>query len=94
MTFEEFKKSLREDQPPSSMNANLKALWEDAGGNWDKAHEIAQNTSGVNGDWIHAYLHRKEGDLGNAAYWYHKAGKAMPKENLDSEWEQLVRAML
>ena len=94
MTFEEFKKSLREDQPPSSMNANLKALWEDARGNWDKAHEIAQNTSGVNGDWIHAYLHRKEGDLGNAAYWYHKAGKAMPKENLDSEWEHLVRTML
>jgi hypothetical protein len=72
----------------------LLALWWDAKGDWERAHEIAQEVEGADGAWVHAYLHRKEGDLGNAAYWYRRAGRAMASGDLRVEWEGIVGEML
>jgi hypothetical protein len=72
----------------------LRALWHDAKGEWDAAHEVAQNIDNPTGAWIHAYLHRKEGDLGNAGYWYRRAQKAECRTSLDGEWEEIVSALL
>ena len=94
MTFQEFQESISEPSPSQNISQNLVALWHDAKGNWAKAHDIVQETSGVEGDWIHAYLHRKEGDPGNASYWYNRIGKAKPKITLQQEWEELVRYLL
>ena len=94
MTITEFKESLAAENPPSGLSRNLQALWFDAKGNWDMAHSIVQETSGFEGDWIHAYLHRKEGDLGNASYWYSKVGKARPNSTLETEWEELANYLL
>lgn len=94
MNYEEFKASLNAGKPPSSISAYLSALWFDAKADWEKAHEIAQDINDANGSWIHAYLHRKEGDTANAGYWYRKAGKQMPAVSLDKEWEEIVRELL
>ena len=72
----------------------LLALWWDAKGDWAKAHEIAQDVAGADGAWVHAYLHRKEGDLGNAAYWYRRAGKSVAVGDSRVEWERIVEEML
>ena len=72
----------------------LRALWWDARGDWQKAHEIAQDVPGADGAWVHAYLHRKEGDEGNAAYWYRRAGRETAEGDLRGEWEKIVAAML
>lgn len=72
----------------------LLALWWDAQGDWQKAHEVAQDVPGADGAWVHAYLHRKEGDSGNAAYWYHRAGRPVGEGDLRSEWERMVGEML
>jgi len=94
MTFEEFQNSLNQSQPPGQISQNLQALWYDANGEWNKAHNIVQETSGFEGDWIHAYLHRKEGDLSNSSYWYSRVGKKRPDIPLDVEWEELVNYLL
>ena len=94
MMLSEFNKSLHAENPPSDASVYLKALWHDAKGNWDKAHELIQDLSDRNASWIHAYLHRKEGDLFNADYWYSKAGKRRPALSLEEEWEQLATALL
>ena len=94
MTFQEFQESIIELNPPQHISQNLIALWHDAKGNWVEAHNIVQETSGFEGDWIHAYLHRKEGDLGNASYWYSRIGKSSPKMTLVEEWQELVRYLL
>jgi hypothetical protein len=70
------------------------ALWHDARGNWAEAHRIAQDVDTSSGAWVHAYLHRKEGDLGNAAYWYRRAGQQVAEDSLDAEWARLVQAFL
>ena len=72
----------------------LLALWWDGKGDWQKAHEIAQDVPDADGAWVHAYLHRKEGDLGNAAYWYRRAGREVAKDDLREEWERIVEEML
>jgi hypothetical protein len=72
----------------------LLALWWDAKGDWERAHEVAQDVSGADGAWVHAYLHRKEGDLGNAAYWYRQAGREVARGDLRVEWEGIVGEML
>ena len=72
----------------------LLALWWDGKGDWDKAHEVAQDIAGADGAWVHAYLHRKQGDLGNAAYWYRRAGKTVAVGELRVEWEGIVGEML
>ena len=72
----------------------LLALWWDAKGDWERAHEIAQDVSGADGAWVHAYLHRKEGDLANASYWYRRAGRDVAEGDLRVEWEGIVGEML
>ena len=94
MTYEEFKSSLAQDAPPQHFSETLKALWYDGKENWEASHNIAQEIHSDDGSWIHAYLHRKEGDLGNAAYWYSKAKKPVCKRSLKDEWEALVREFL
>jgi hypothetical protein len=68
------------------------ALWWDAHGDWDRAHQLAQSVDTPDGAWVHAYLHRKEGDLSNADYWYRRAGRQRPGIPLDAEWMELARA--
>ena len=80
--------------PPEDFNNLLKALWWDAKGNWKKAHEIVQSMNGKDAAWIHAYLHRKEGDLSNGSYWYDKAGQVMPEDDLLSEFERITSYIL
>jgi hypothetical protein len=94
MTIEEFKTTLQATTPENSWNSLLRALWYDKKGSWEEAHNIAQDVHTKDGSWIHAYLHRKEGDNGNAGYWYHRAGKKMPTNSLDDEWTQLVKHFL
>jgi hypothetical protein len=94
MNFEEFKKSLSDSTPLSDSSAYLQSLWYDAQGDWNKAHEIIQNIEDKTAAWIHGYLHRKERDIGNADYWYRRAGKNRPANSLDDEWENIVRALL
>jgi hypothetical protein len=94
MTFEEFNSTLTDTDPPAKLNDLLKSLWFDGRGDWEAAHDIAQEIHDKNGSWIHAYLHRKEGDINNAAYWYRRAGKLMPQASLKEEWNTLVKAFL
>lgn len=94
MTPDEFKRSLSGQTPPPELNTLLQALWYDAKDNWNKAHNLAQEVNSPDGSWVHAYLHRKEGDTGNASYWYSKAGKKMPSYSLSQEWEEIVKALL
>ncbi len=78
------------------LSAPLSALWRDGKGDWEGAHLDAQGDGGRDGSWVHAYLHRKEGDLGNAGYWYSRAGQSMPAKSvtLETEWAEIVRALL
>ena len=94
--YDEFLDSISSHANPNqNLSPCLLALWWLKKGDWEKAHNIAQDMGNTNGDWIHAHLHRVEGDLGNAAYWYRRAGKPVKqKENLDKEWEELVKQFL
>jgi hypothetical protein len=94
MIFEKFRSSLNSDRPPADASPVLVALWWDANGDWAKAHEIAQEIESPEAAWVHAYLHRKEGDQGNAEYWYRRAGKPHSKASLDAEWEEIARTIL
>ena len=89
-----FKNSLQEKTPPNNISPNLEALWYDGKGNWTKAHDIADGNPYLEANWVHAYLHRKEGDDWNANYWYRRAGKTMPTVSLEEEWTQLVAYFL
>lgn len=93
-TFESFVQSLSQNEPAQKLAPLLQALWWDAKGNWSKAHEIAQEISSAEASWIHAYLHRKEGDLANADYWYLHAGRKRPAVSLDEEWKQISAEIL
>ena len=92
--FEAFRESLQADLPPSAWPEPLRALWYDAAGDWEAAHELAQEIPGATGSWIHAYLHRKEGDRWNAGYWYDRAGRPFPATTLDEEFKALVGVVL
>ena len=94
MDYNTFIESINSNAPSSSTSVYLQALWFDAKGDWQKAHELIQDLSDKNACWIHAYLHRKEGDNWNANYWYNKAGRKMSGENLQVEWEFIVKEML
>ncbi len=85
-----FKASLTGNKPPEGSSVYLSALWYDAKGNWDEAHRLIQDLSDKNASWIHAYLHRKEGDNANAGYWYNQAGKKSPQLSLEKEWEEIL----
>ena len=94
MTLDEFHKSVSDDSPPQGLTRALAGLWWDAKGDWTKAHESAQQDQGPQGAWVHAYLHRKEGDSSNAAYWYDRAGKSPAHGPLEHEWEQIAASLL
>ncbi|HWA84979.1 MAG TPA: hypothetical protein VG710_02050 [Opitutus sp.] len=97
MSFAEFAASVAHEQaPPADVSGALKALWQDARGNWTVAHTRAQEDSSPDGAWVHAYLHRKEGDMENASYWYERAGRTRPADDvtLPAEWESIARALL
>ena len=94
MTLDELRASLSLATPPPGCSAAVIALWHDAKGDWDAAHRVAQDIDDESGAWIHAYLHRKEGDLGNAAYWYRRAGQPVAIDSLDAEWARIAAALL
>lgn len=94
MTLDEFEKSLTAPQPSPDLSLPLAGLWWDAKGDWTRAHECAQQVEDRDGAWVHAYLHRKEGDQSNATYWYGRAGKPFCREALELEWRQIVQQLL
>lgn len=94
MDLQEFRNSLALDEPPSKLSCALCALWWDAKGNWTRGHEAAQKDEGPAGAWVHAYLHRKEGDATNAEYWYSRAGKTPPQLSFENEWSEIAQSLL
>jgi hypothetical protein len=94
MTFIEFRDSTKNAEPPDGLAPALLALWHDARGDWETAHNTAQDIPDPTGAWIHAYLHRKEGDLSNAAYWYRRARQPEAQDSLDAEWERIATALV
>jgi hypothetical protein len=94
MNLREFRDSLRHDNPSKELGLALVGLWWDARGDWAKAHQSAQQDKSLAGAWVHAYLHRKEGDPSNAAYWYQRADKAPSRSSLQEEWEEISASLL
>lgn len=94
MTLAEFRSSLAEAAAPAGLAPPLAALWCAAKGDWDKAHKLVQDDAGGNAAWVHGYLHRVEGDLPNARYWYGVAGKPAAADALEAEWTEIVTALL
>jgi hypothetical protein len=94
MDLKAFKTSLDQGQPPDGLSQPLLALWHAAKGDWDKAHALAQAEDNTTGAWVHAYLHRVEGDLRNAGYWYGRAKRARSEAPLEDEWEEIAAALL
>ncbi|HUJ42233.1 MAG TPA: hypothetical protein VLW52_01375 [Opitutaceae bacterium] len=94
MSFDEYRQMVAEASPPAGLPLPLLALWHDARGDWPRAHECAQRAPGSDGAWVHAYLHRKEGDDANAAYWYARAGRAESALTFEEEWDSIVRGLL
>jgi hypothetical protein len=90
----DFRASLADTAPQPTLSPPLAALWWAAKGNWDEAHRIVQAEDGADAAWVHAYLHRLEGDLSNAGYWYRQAGQRVAKDSLEAEWERIVSALL
>jgi hypothetical protein len=93
MTLDQFRETLAATTPPA-VPPLLQSLWHDAKGDWDQAHRVAQDVSGADGAWVHAYLHRKEGDLANARYWYRQAGREAAAEPVVAEWTRIVGELL
>jgi hypothetical protein len=94
ISFEDFRASLGAAAPPLGVSPALAAMWHDAKGEWDAAHRLAQAEENADGAWVHAYLHRVEGDLANAGYWYRRAGKPASQQPLPAEWTAIVKALL
>lgn len=95
MTLDDLEAAVRAGTPlPVLAPPLVRALWHDARGDWEEAHRLAQDVQGDDGAWVHAYLHRKEGDHGNAGYWYRRAGKPHESGSLDAEWRAIAAALL
>jgi hypothetical protein len=94
VAMDDFRASLSGTSPAPSLEPPLAALWWAAKGKWDEAHKVVQDESTRDAAWVHAYLHRVEGDLGNAGYWYRQAGQPVAKDSLEAEWERIVSALL
>jgi len=94
MTRDEFMNCFDKNRPPKQLSDILKSLWWDKKGDWDRAHSIAQEIPTTMGSAVHAYLHREEGVLWNADYWYRRAGRKRPEVPLDAEWQHLVEEIL
>lgn len=93
MTFTEFKDSLKNSKLPHTLSPCLQALWYDGKGDWDRAHKTIQDIDDRTAAWVHAYLHRKEGDIWNADYWYARAGKKRPSFSPEEEWEYISKKL-
>jgi hypothetical protein len=91
MDFHEFQRSVSHAAPPTELSSALQALWWDAKGDWHRAHDCAQAQPDQAGAWVHAYLHRKEGDEANAGYWYRRAGRQAGTGPLEDEWAAIAR---
>ena len=94
MNLDQFRASLDAPKPPDGLSTALAALWQAAKGDWQAAHGLAQSDNSAEGAWVHAYLHRVEGDEGNAGYWYRRAGKPHAEGDLKDEWSQIAAALL
>ena len=94
MNLPEFRQTLAANAPPAGISHALEALWWEANGDWNQAHAAAQKDDGREGCAVHAYLHRVEGDLSNAGYWYKRAGRPQATDALATEWERLARELL
>ena len=94
MTFDQFLASINDNQPNTNLNVYGRALWYDAKGEWQMAHDLVDGIAGVEAAWVHAYLHRKEGDQWNADYWYRRANRVRPNQSLDEEWADISEALL
>jgi hypothetical protein len=94
MTLAAFEATLESATAPRDLSPLVLALWHDARGDWDAAHRVAQDVETPDGAWVHAYLHRKEGDAGNAAYWYRRAARPVAGGTLDAEWREIATALL
>ena len=90
----DFRASLSDAAPASGLEPPLAALWWAAKGQWGQAHKIVHDEASAEAAWVHAYLHRVEGDLGNAGYWYRQAAQPMAKDSLEAEWERIVSALV
>jgi hypothetical protein len=94
MTVDEFQAALKATEAPNELTPALAGLWWDGKGDWTRAHSFAQEDEGAEGSWVHAYLHRKEGDPSNAAYWYGRAKKPVCQGSLEAEWLSFVKDLL
>ena len=94
MQFENFLQSITASSSPPDCSIYLQSMWYDAKGDWYEAHSLVDHLHDSTACWVHAYLHRKEGDIGNADYWYRRAGKTRPAISLEEEWETIVKALL
>ena len=94
MDLQSFRASLDDDAPPKGVAVALEALWYEAKGDWHLAHRLAQSQNDAMGAWVHAYVHRREGDDANAGHWYRRAGKPASKAPLQAEWDEIAAALL
>jgi hypothetical protein len=94
MDIADFRASLADDSPRTECSPPLQALWWAAKGDWNKAHQVAQTKDDRSSAWVHAYLHRVEGDLSNAGYWYRRAQRTPESGALDVEWEAIAAELL
>ena len=94
MTLGEFKRTLSTSKPPNGLAPALAALWWAGKDKWDNAHAIVMDEGGKDCAWVHAYLHRVEGDLDNARYWYRQAQRPVPTRPVAAEWDAIAQALL
>lgn len=94
MDYSFFNHTLDMGSPPEDFPVELKALWWERKNYWDKAHDLIQHLAGKDAAWVHAYLHRKEGDESNAAYWYNRAGKEIASNELNEEFREITKSLL
>ncbi|MGA2219227.1 MAG: hypothetical protein ABSG51_14125 [Terracidiphilus sp.] len=93
MKVEAFRATVMSEVPPAGLTAPMAALWWDAKGDWTQAHSLVDELETPAGMAVHAYLHRKEGQAGNADYWYQRAGRRFHREKLEDEWVALVEGL-
>jgi hypothetical protein len=86
--------SLDRGAPPEAAPPMLRAVWHGLHGDWDAAHELAQAQDDAEGAWVHAWLHRIEGDLGNADYWYRCANRPSRRDDTRDEGLEIARALI
>jgi hypothetical protein len=94
MDLDQLVQSLGRDKPPEGIGGALQALWCEKKGDWDRAHELTQQEPDPEGAWVHAYLHRVEGDESNAGYWYRRAGRPHSQAPLEEEWKEIAQALI